>query len=97
LREFLRPVECGWGRTAILYVRRDFADRYPVPDDPERLRWEWGFLLRPHEDWIVWQLHGYAHVEGITGGVDLDVMRPARPQSPTPESFTDRCPGKSQT
>jgi hypothetical protein len=23
----------------------------------------------------VWQLHGFAHVDGISGGVDLDVMR----------------------
>jgi lysozyme len=76
LDAFLKVVEGAWGRKVVLYVGDDFERVYPVRhrlDRPLCLR---RFLLRPDFDgWLVWQLHGYAHVDGITGGVDLNVMR----------------------
>jgi hypothetical protein len=27
------------------------------------------------DGWIIWQIHGRARIDGISGGVDLDIMR----------------------
>ena len=33
-------------------------------------------FVGPNVDgWVIWQIHGYARVDGISGGVDLDIMR----------------------
>jgi lysozyme len=73
---FIRLVEAAWGREVILYVGDDFEQAYPVRQELDRPLWLRRFLLRPNVDaWLIWQLHGYARVHGIDGGVDLDVMR----------------------
>lgn len=60
----------------VLYVGDDFERAYPVREQLDRPLWHHRFLLRPDLDgWFIWQLHGYARVDGIDGGVDLDVMR----------------------
>jgi lysozyme len=62
----------------VLYVGDDFEDAYPVRNEAGRPLWLHRFLLRPDVDgWVIWQLHGYAHVDGIDGDVDIDVMRAA--------------------
>jgi lysozyme len=77
LREFLTIVEEAWGREVVLYVGDDFESVYPVRDSLDRPLWHRRFLLRPNvEGWLIWQLHGYARVDGVDGGVDLNVMRP---------------------
>jgi hypothetical protein len=87
LRVFIRLVEAAWRREVILYVGDDFEQAYPVRQELDRPLWLRRFLLRPDvEGWLIWQLHGYARVHGIDGGVDLDVMR----ASPDPRS---RWPG----
>lgn len=75
LGRFLAAVEGAWGTEVVLYVGDDWEERYPVRAALDRPLWLRRFLLRPSEDWHIWQLHGYAHVDGIEGGVDLDVMR----------------------
>jgi lysozyme len=76
LGEFIGLVEEAWGREVILYVGDDFERAYPVLHELDRPLWLRRFLLRPDLDgWLIWQLHGYARVDGIDGGVDLDVMR----------------------
>ena len=75
LDDFLGAVEEAWGREVVLYVGDDFAARYPVRADSDRPLWTRRFLLRPSGEWLIWQLHGYARVDGVEGGVDLDVMR----------------------
>jgi lysozyme len=76
LRVFIRLVEAAWRREVILYVGDDFEQAYPVRQELDRPLWLRRFLLRPDvEGWLIWQLHGYARVHGIDGGVDLDVMR----------------------
>jgi lysozyme len=75
---FLSLIEQAWGRPLLLYVGDDFEGRYPVRDRLERHLWHRRFLRRPNvARWTIWQLHGYAHVAGIRGSVDLNVMRPA--------------------
>jgi lysozyme len=76
VRAFLELVEAAWDREAILYVRDDWQSRYPVRDELGRPLWHARFLRRPDVDgWVIWQIHGFAHVDGISGGVDLNIMR----------------------
>jgi lysozyme len=76
LGAFIRLVEEAWGSEVILYVGDDFDQAYAVRQELDRPLWLHRFLLRPEADgWLIWQLHGYARVNGIDGGVDLDVMR----------------------
>ena len=76
LSRFLSLVEDAWHTEAVLYVGDEFERRYPVRSRLGRPLWHRRFLLRPDVDgWTIWQLHGYAHVAGVNGKVDLDVMR----------------------
>ncbi len=75
LDAFVARVEKAWGRKVILYLGNDWEALYPTCDRLERPLWLRRFLLRPDGDWSIWQLHGYAHVKGVAGDADLDVMR----------------------
>lgn len=75
LDTFLAMVEGAWERPVLLYLGNDFEDAYPVRERLDRPLWLRRFLLRPREPWLIWQLHGYARVDGVEGGVDLNVMR----------------------
>jgi lysozyme len=75
VRAFITRVEEAWGRKMIVYMRDDWEGHYPGSDHG-RHRWVFRFLRRPSEsEWLVWQIHGFAHVDGVRGRVDLDVMR----------------------
>ena len=77
LANFLELVENAWDRQVVLYVGDDWERRYPVRDRLDRALWHSRFLRRPNVDhWAIWQIHGFAHVEGISDGVDLNIMRP---------------------
>lgn len=79
LRAFLEVVERAWGRPALLYTNDDFDDHYAVRELGRPL-WEIGRVFRPSDHrWQVWQLHGFAKVDGVPGRVDLDVLRLPRP------------------
>jgi lysozyme len=76
LAAFLELVEREAGRPALLYVRDDFEERYAIRDAFDRPLWRFRFMRRPNvEDWTVWQVGGFAHVDGIDGRVDLNVGR----------------------
>ena len=75
LEAFIDDVEEAWDQEMILYVGDDWEAIYPTRRLARPL-WIRSFLLRPSEDWRIWQLHGYARIDGITGGTDLNVMRP---------------------
>lgn len=73
---FVRMVEAEWGRDMLLYVRPDWDEAYPIRDDLDRRLWDFRFLRRSTDDrWYVWQVNTFAEVDGISSGVDLDVMR----------------------
>jgi len=77
LDAFLRQVEDAWRTEVVLYVGDDFEARYGVRRGVVRPLWHRRFLLRPDvDDWQIWQVHGYAHVDGVSGRVDLDLRRP---------------------
>ena len=75
LNRFLQVVESEWGRPALLYIGDDFRARYDFVETLDRPIWHRRFLLRPDIDgWVVWQVTGWARIDGIKGDVDLDVM-----------------------
>jgi lysozyme len=79
LGRFMDTVETAWGRPLVLYVGDDWERVYPTRERLGRSLWHRRFLRRPDVNgWSIWQVHGYARVEGVSGGVDLNVMRPAR-------------------
>lgn len=79
LESFLHLVETATGQTVLLYLGDEFERRYPVRELLRRPLWQLSFLRRPSDPgWKVWQVGGFAHVDGIHGKVDLDVMRTAR-------------------
>ena len=79
LLAFLEIVESATGAQAVLYVGNDLEAQYGIRDELDRRLWLPRPLLRPDGDWWIWQASAFAHVNGVAGGVDLDVMRPSEP------------------
>ena len=75
LDDFLTAVEAAWGRQVLLYVGEDWEAQYPLLDSSPRPHWLVSHVGRPSKRWTVWQLHGFAYVDGVEGRVDLDVGR----------------------
>jgi len=75
LGAFLHLVESATGREAVLYIGDDFESLYHVRSRFRRPIWARRFLIRPGQNWLIWQVDGFARVDGVAGPVDLDVMR----------------------
>jgi lysozyme len=74
LADFLRSVEEATGRIVILYLGTDFADHYRVSAEHSHPLWLRRVLRRPAaKSWVIWQVDGNAHIDGIRGDADLDV------------------------
>ncbi|MGH9277545.1 MAG: GH25 family lysozyme [Acidimicrobiales bacterium] len=82
LDAFLAAVEAAWDRRVVVYLGDDFQDRYRVRAGLDRPFWLRRFLIRPRGAGVmIWQVHGYARVSGISGRVDLNLMRDATPSA----------------
>lgn len=76
LDRFLERIAAAWRRPVVLYVGDDWNRRYPTRTRSEHPLWHRRILRRPGIDrWVIWQVHGIANVEGISGPVDLNIMR----------------------
>lgn len=76
LEEFLETVEGRTGARVVVYIGDDFERRYQARVRLNRPLWHRRILRRPDvEGWWIWQVMGHAHVDGIDGDVDLNVMR----------------------
>ena len=76
LEDFRHAVEEAWGRPLLVYARGDFRSAYDIGVLADNPQWVTHFFVRPRDDaWTVWQVHYVARVDGIDGGVDLDVVR----------------------
>lgn len=73
LAAFLDVVEAA-GRRVVLYVGEDWRSHYGLPEG-DRVLWLRSVLRRPSGEWGIWQVQGRARIEGISGPVDLNVMR----------------------
>jgi lysozyme len=77
LEVFLTTVEAAWHRPVLLYLGDDFDAEYRIRDHVDRRLWQPSFLRRPGgDDWVIWQVSGFARVAGVSGRVDLDVGNP---------------------
>jgi lysozyme len=76
LEDFRHTVEGAWGRPLLVYARGDFRSEYDLGALVGNPQWVTHFFIRPRDDaWAVWQIHYVARIDGIDGGVDLDVSR----------------------
>jgi lysozyme len=75
LSDFVRLVEAATRQSLIFYIGASFGQRYPLQGVESGLLWKRSTLLRPSGAWVVWQVDGFAHIHGISGRVDLDVMK----------------------
>jgi lysozyme len=76
LDTFVNSVERAWGKKLLIYARSSWTRRYALPGGEGRPRWRTSFFVRPSEAWTVWQVHYFAEVSGVSGRVDLDIVRP---------------------
>ena len=74
LTVFVDSVSAAWGRPVLAYVLPEVEDRYPALADLTNPAWQRHLFRRPgDDDWLVWQLSGFARVDGVRGPVDLNV------------------------
>jgi len=80
LGAFLAAVERRTGRPTVLYLGRDFLDRYAAALPARHPRWYRRLYRRPStEPWAIWQATARARIPGVAGEVDLDVARGPQP------------------
>ncbi len=75
LDAFLGPVEARFGREVLYYATEAFLADY---GDAlvERPVWRRSIAWEPgNTDWVVWQYHNAGTVDGVTGPVDLNVLK----------------------
>ncbi|MGP5126989.1 glycoside hydrolase family 25 protein [Brachybacterium tyrofermentans] len=74
--DFTAAVEKAWGRRLIIYSSSDWRQHYGLPVTGPRPDWLYSERARPPQaDWAVWQVRFDGTVSGISGGVDIDVVR----------------------
>jgi lysozyme len=89
---FLHAVESYTGRPVVLYVTAEFWEAYKDILPPRPLWVRSIFRRPPQSEWAFWQYHHAGGVAGITGRVDLNVVRDeglfsrltAKPSAPKP-------------
>lgn len=74
---WIDAVEAHLGERVLLYVGHDWAELYGHRRSWGESQWIPRFWRRPTEPWVVWQVTFAADVQGVDGGVDLNVGRGA--------------------
>jgi lysozyme len=72
---FLSLLDRATGKPTVVYLGADFRALYGVRQLTGHPLWIPHFMVRPKDGWSVWQVDGFAHVDGVEGKVDLDLMR----------------------
>jgi lysozyme len=75
VRSFVRTVEAATSKKIVLYIGGSFEAAYGIGGKFDEPRWTPRFLMHPAGSWTVWQVGGFATIDGIAGRVDLDVDR----------------------
>lgn len=96
---FLDRLEAHYGRRPLIYTTRQFHDAYLMERFTQERFWIRSLVVPPgfrHEQWTVWQYHNRGRRAGISGPVDLSVLRhdlaiplndrPATPLAPITET-----------
>lgn len=75
LDAFLGPIEARFGREVLYYATEAFLADYGDAL-AERRVWRRSIAWEPgNTDWVVWQYHNAGTVDGVTGPVDLNVLK----------------------
>lgn len=75
---FLDKLEKHYGRRPLIYTTREFHDTYLKTRFPNETFWIRSLILPPRyrsSQWTIWQFHNRGRRAGITGPVDLNVLR----------------------
>ncbi|TGM16029.1 lysozyme [Leptospira selangorensis] len=79
IQDFLSTLENHYGKKPILYLTYEFIDLYLKDDFIEYPVWIRDIFGHPSStfkrNWIIWQYHSRARLEGIEGPVDLNILR----------------------
>ena len=76
LDTFVNRVERAWGEDPRSTHGAAGPAVSPCRSGDGRPRWRTSPFVRPSEPWTVWQVHYFAEVSGVSGRVDLDIVRP---------------------
>lgn len=79
LDTFIRMVEAHSEKPVMLYITQEFEEAYRVSEAIDRPLWLRRILLEPDygsHPWVIWQASNRRKIEGITGPVDWNVVRP---------------------
>jgi lysozyme len=80
LQSFLAQVEAQTGKTALLYMTKEFDDAYGVTRTFDRPLWLRRIILKPNfgaRPWTLWQASNFRRLDGISGRVDWNVAKGA--------------------
>lgn len=76
VRSFLDVLEARTGRPTVLYLYPEFEDRYAFAGAVDRRQWVRRLGdVPPERPWWVWQRSQTGSVAGVSGDVDLNVMK----------------------
>lgn len=76
LGEFIDIVSAETGQWLVQYTGDDFEKHYTIRDDLDLAIWHRRTMFRADvDDWWIWQVSGWAAIDGIEGQADLNVMR----------------------
>jgi lysozyme len=76
---FIRAVEAHFGQPVTLYMTRECDEAYGLSARFPRRLWLRRLVLEPswsRRPWSIWQASNFRHLNGISGRVDWNVMRP---------------------
>lgn len=71
--DFIDIVETETNSTMLVYLISDFDEEYALAASLVQPMWTRSLYRSPDEEWTVWQYSATAYVDGIVGGVDLNV------------------------
>jgi lysozyme len=77
LRMFIDMIEATTGGTVVLYVEDAFDDVYKIKDNFDNVLWQRDIGETPPsgQRWFMWQFSDRATVDGVNGGVDMNLRR----------------------
>lgn len=84
LATFIRLVEARYGKPVVLYLTAEFDRAYGVSAEFSRPLWLRSLVREPRFGagaWTLWQASNFRRLDGVSGRVDWDVIRPCLAES----------------
>jgi lysozyme len=79
LATFIQEVEAHTGKPIVIYTTKEFENQYRVSEAINRQLWLRSLVFPPTfgaRPWAMWQASSFRQVDGISGRVDWNVVRP---------------------